>query len=539
MGTGNPPYDLLSGFYRPLLERFRAQARDPEGTQAARLAAILAANAGTEVGRRHGFATIASPEDYRRRVPAIGFDEMAVDVERIAQGARNVLTAEPVTRFVKTSGTTGASKRIPITASLEREVRDAQMVWLVNLLRENRHHPDGRKLTLVSPADDETTIAGIPVGANTGRMAKAMPWFVRMFSSPHREILAVKDPAVRAFLVTLACAGTDAGTLTTANPSTVWQLATRLRAWAGPIAAALERGGLPERTPDGAPIPRDLVRRFPRRREQARRLREAVSRDAGLFPAIWPRLTTVNCWRGGVSAFYLDKLHAELGAIPVRDPGLCASEGFFAIPLESGTAAGVLYTGGPFFEFEPVDGGETVGVAGLVADRDYELRITTCAGLYRYAMKDVVRVAGWFERAPMIEFVRKSGNLMSVTGEKVSDAHVLAAATIAARACGVAIAGAGATVEMSDPPRYIALIEREGETAPRERPVVDGMAGAFDRALCAANVEYASKRNDGRLAPLAVRYLAAGAFEEKRRALLAKGGPETQIKIPVLFPQGW
>jgi hypothetical protein len=541
MGTGNPPFDLLAGIYRPLLERFRNESRDPSGTQRARLAAILAANADTDVGRRYGFASISSPEEFRARVPAIGFDEMAADVERIANGERNVLTSEPVLRFVKTSGTTGASKRIPVTASLEREVRDAQMIWLVNLLRENRHHPDGRKLTLVSPADEEATPAGIPIGANTGRMANAMPWFVRLFSAPHRDVLAVRDADVRAYLVTLACAGTDAGTLTTANPSTVWLLAQRLRSWEAALAEQLDAGGLPAHTPGGVEIPaatrRALSRRFRRRREQARRLREAAKDSSALFPTLWPRLTTVNCWRGGASAFYLEKLRPELGSIPVRDPGLCASEGFFAIPLESGTAAGVLFTGGPFFEFEPVDGGSSAGVEGLEEGREYEIRITTCGGLYRYAMKDVIRVVGKWENTPLVEFVRKAGSILSINGEKVSDAQVLSAAAAAARGQGIALTGAGAAIEMTDPPHYLALIETPAHAA--AAPSRDSFAEEFDRALSSANVEYAGRRADGRLGAAQVRYVPAGSFEEKRRALVAKGGPETQVKIPVLFPRGW
>src|SRR5439155_22614624 len=111
--------------------------------QRARLATILSANAATDAGRRLRFSEISTPEEFRARVPPIEFESMAADVERIARGERNVLTAERVERFVKTSGTTGPSKRIPITKSLAREVTDAQIIWLVNLLLEHRHHGAG------------------------------------------------------------------------------------------------------------------------------------------------------------------------------------------------------------------------------------------------------------------------------------------------------------------------------------------------------------------------------------------------------------
>lgn len=534
---GNGPYDLLKGIYRPLLERFETAARDPERAQRERLAALLARDAQTDYGRRCGFASIRTAEEFRARVPAVDFDDLAPEVERIANGARDVLAHDEVVRFVKTSGTTGPAKRIPVTASLAREVRDAQLVWLVHMLKENPKHADGTKLTLVSPEDEERTPAGIPVGANTGRMQRALPWFVRFGSRPHPDVLAVKDAALRGYLVALSAAGSDVGIVTTANASTVWQLARRLREWSDSIAEALDRGGVPEALPDGTPVPealrRGLARRFKRRRAQARRLRAAASSSAPLFPALWPRLTTVNCWRGGPAAFWLEKLGSELGGIPVRDPGFSASEGFFAVPLESGTAAGVLLAHGPFFEFEPLEGGDPVGVEGLVEGREYEIRITTCGGLWRYAMRDVIRVVGRHARAPLVEFVRKAGSILSITGEKVTEPHVLAAAAAAARATGTRIAAAGATLETGEPPRYVALVEPEGPA-----PDPAAFARAFDEALRAANVEYAGKRADGRLGAASARVVPGGSWDALRRAQLAAGAPEAQVKVPVLFPPG-
>lgn len=529
---GNAPHDLLAGIYRPLLDRFRAAAKDPVAAQRASLERILRTNAGTEWGRAHGFAAIREPRDWIARAPAVEWDAVAPFVDRIANGEANVLTSEPVLRFVKTSGTTGPSKRIPITASLAREVRDAQIVWLVNLLRENPKHADGAKLVLVSPDDDDATPAGIPIGANTGRMQRALPWFVRFATRPAREVLAIKDPDLRAFLVALAAAGTDAGSITTANPSTLWLLAKRLREWSEPLAAALEEGGVPERRPDGVRVPAGVryvfARHFKRRPKRALALRYAA-RSTALFPALWPRLTTINCWRGGPAAFWIAKLEPEAGGLPIRDPGISASEGFFAVPVESRTAAGVLYCGGPFMEFE--SGGTTRLAHELDVGAEYELRITTLGGLYRYAMRDVVRVAGRWENAPLVEFVRKSAGFLNVTGEKVTETQVLQAATRAAAETGARVAAAGAMIEMAEPPRYVALAEMEGDTT--------AFASAFDRALRAANVEYDGKRGDGRLAAAIVRVLPAGSFEARRRAKVQAGGPDTQVKTPVLFPDGW
>ncbi len=562
--AGNPPYDLLSAVYRPLLARFASAAADPAAAQRARLLALLRADASCEYGRRHGFAGIADAAEperaFRAHVPAVDFDALAPSIERMERGERGVLTAQDVVRFVKTSGTTGRPKRVPITPGLAREVRDAQLVWLVHLLRENPKHADGAKLVLVSPADEERTPAGIPVGANTGRMQRALPWFVRLWTVPPAEVLALRDPGLRGPLSALAAAGGDLGSITTANASTVWQLATRLRAWGEWLGVALREGGVPRAGPDGTGIPEPvrarLRRRFPSRPARAERLARALASGGGLFPALWPRLTTVNCWRGGPAAFYLRKLEDELGGIPVRDPGYSASEGFFAIPLESGTAAGVLHVGGPYFEFEPVGTngaavgpGAAVGAGEIEVGGEYEVRVTTAGGLWRYAMRDVVRVVGRHLRAPLVEFVRKSESFLSITGEKVSDVQVLAAADEAAAKAGIALAAAGAEVVLDEPPCYVLIAERRtgggagepsrgGTVAPSDARAA-GLVAAFDRSLQAANVEYAAKRADGRLGPARLRFVPSGAFEARRLAMASRGGPESQVKMPVLFPDGF
>ena len=54
-----------------------------------------------------------------------------------------------------------------------REVREAQVVWLVNLLRENERHANGTKLVLVSPATSETT-AALAVCSSSTRSASSL-----------------------------------------------------------------------------------------------------------------------------------------------------------------------------------------------------------------------------------------------------------------------------------------------------------------------------------------------------------------------------
>src|SRR5205807_5358465 len=49
---------------------------------------------------------------------------------------------------------------------------------------------------------------------------------------------------------------------------------------------------------------------------------------------------------------------------------------------------------------------------------------TTAAGLYRYDLHDLVRVAGFHRKTPVLEFLSKASHFASLTGEKRSEYQV-------------------------------------------------------------------------------------------------------------------
>jgi hypothetical protein len=92
----------------------------PKDCEQAVLDACVRPNTDTDFGRTHGFAEIRTPEEFRRRVPIRSYDELAPWIERAATGERGVLTAEDPIAFSRTSGTSGASKKIPVTPAYRR-----------------------------------------------------------------------------------------------------------------------------------------------------------------------------------------------------------------------------------------------------------------------------------------------------------------------------------------------------------------------------------------------------------------------------------
>ena len=85
------------------------------------------------------------------------------------------MSTERVTRFVETSGTQSTPKLIPVTKSWSQHVQNAQMLWVLALLRDYPAISNGAILHNVSAANERTTDIGVPIGANTGRMVDALP----------------------------------------------------------------------------------------------------------------------------------------------------------------------------------------------------------------------------------------------------------------------------------------------------------------------------------------------------------------------------
>lgn len=100
------------------IERFKA---NPAQVQRDTLHDLLTKAAGTEYGRRYGFRSILTAEQYRERLPVVQYESLSGYILRMMEGEQNLLWPEKVEWFARSSGTTDArSKYIPVSpASLE------------------------------------------------------------------------------------------------------------------------------------------------------------------------------------------------------------------------------------------------------------------------------------------------------------------------------------------------------------------------------------------------------------------------------------
>jgi len=514
---------------------------DPRRAQERRLQTILARNESCVFGKEHGFASIRSIADFRSRIPLSSYDQLTPWIERMVRGERNILTADDPVFFAVTSGSTGPRKFIPINRDLEKDLAQAQLFWLARLIRDDSRVGERKFLYLAPPAREGLTEGGVPYGSIAGtlfgRQERHVSRVFSAFLSRGRVIppyvSAVKTPRLKSYLTARLALCRSLGSINSANPSTIVLFFRLLKDRGEALARETRDGRL--RLDIGGDLSRaereDLAERLRPDPRAAARLEAALEEDPLDPRKIWPGLRIVQCWLGGTLSFYVSELRRYTRELPLRDVGYRASEGFFAIPQANETAAGVLHVAGHFLEFLPDDSSseETLLADELEAGRTYRLIVTQSGGLYRYDLEDIVQVESFYEKTPVVRFLHKAGGTLSVTGEKVTESHLLQAMHSLRAAFGLPEIEFALAVREEIPPRYVLFLEMSG--IPAGGFEAGERIGRFlDEELRRRNCEYEAKRTSGRLGPPLVVRLRQGSFAGFRAKFLVLGENDPQYK---------
>jgi hypothetical protein len=323
--------------------------------------------------------------------------------------------------------------------------------------------------------------------------------------------------------------------LGTPNPSTILRLVESADRAKDEIIRDIRDGTIGADCNITASIRRALEPRLKKNPSRAAELERMVNHYGALRPMdYWPELRMIGCWKGGSVAVRLNELFRWFGeGMPVRDLGYMASEAQMTLPISDSGSAGILDVGANFYEFireSDIDNPqpEPLTCAELGEGTNYYLILTTPGGLYRYDINDVVRVAGYFKRTPLIEFVRKGRDVTSITGEKLHVNQVIQAMEQAQSAAGIAAQHYRAFADVAQS-RYAFMVEFKG-TNPNDNALRQLLA-AIDANLSQLNLEYAQKRQSQRLKAPVLCLMRSGWFERKARQ---HGGRDTQFKAQLL-----
>jgi hypothetical protein len=525
---------------RVKLWTFSAACRRPREVQEALLARILTEQADTGFGHDHGFGKVRTAADFRRQVPVAPYEYFEPYLARVRNGETTaLLTDQRVLMFALTSGTTAARKTIPVTPRYLADYKRGWNRWGLRTLLDHQRISCAPILQLAGDPEEYHTPAGIPCGSLSGLTVRAQHGYIRFLYCLPAAALPIKDTHARYYVALRLSMGRPVGMICSANPSTLAALGRMINDEKESLLRDLRDGTLNPnlKLPDG--VRPNLLPYMKRYRRRARRFDRIAEKTGELWPAdVWPSdRMLLGTWTGGSVGPYLRQLERYFGKTYVRDLGLIASEGRMTIPMEDGTPAGILDITTHYFEFLPeaeIDSPQptVLGAHELEEGKHYYILPTTAAGLYRYHIHDLVKVAGFHGRTPLIQFLGKGQNFASLTGEKLSEYQVTAALAEVTRRLGVPLPVYTLAPVWDDrEPFYGLFVERDAWNDEAAKAVLP----ALDAALCEANDEYRGKRSSGRLGVVRVRWLPPGTWADWDGIRLAKsGGPPEQYKHPCL-----
>jgi len=220
-------FSVKHGQFRPFLKSLDS----PQHAQQTAIAAIVKRNRSTAFGKAYDLQTVHNDLEFRDRVPIHTYEDLRPYIERQIQSNTFELNPVPPTLYMKTSGTTGAPKYIPLCDDSLAAYRRTQ-----NLSSYIQHNAapgifSGKLLTLVSPMIEGRLPKGTPYGSMSGVVRHSLPSIILSKSLLPEEALEGLDYEDRYRLVAaIAVCAPDISCLASANPSTFIRLSEIINA---------------------------------------------------------------------------------------------------------------------------------------------------------------------------------------------------------------------------------------------------------------------------------------------------------------------
>ncbi|CAO2205130.1 unnamed protein product [Urochloa humidicola] len=552
-----------------VIAEFDQLTRDAAAVQRETLRRILAENAAAEYLRSLGLAGRTDPESFRACVPLATHEDLEPYISRIADGGdtSGVLTAKPVTAISLSSGTTqGKRKYLPFNDDL---FKLTMHVYRTSFAFRNKAFPisdGGKSLQFVYGSRRLTTKGGLTATTATTNLYltegyKAAVRDIQLPSCSPDEVVFGPDFGESLYchlLCGLVFSGEVRAVFAMFGHNLALALETLERVWEE-LCDDIRRGA-----PSPARVTSPAVRRAvsallaapdPALAGAVARACAAALRRGwrGVIPALWPGARYVHTIVTGSMEHYVRKLRHYAGGLPLVAMDYGASEGMVGanvepeLPPESATFA--VLPNIAYFEFIPLknsfDGGgaactpdasyaepEPVSLTEVTVGEHYEVVMTTFAGLYRYRLGDVVKVAGFYNSTPKLKFVCRGILTLSINVDKNNEQDVQlavdrAAKILAAERLEVIEYTSYADVS-SDPGHYIVFWELSAEA--KDDGVLQSCCDELDRSFVDAG--YVSSRKKNAIGPLELRVLQPGTFQKVLEHYLSLGAPVNQFKLP-------
>ena len=352
---------------------------------------------------------ITDYEDYRASIES-GFSDL-----------KSPLSGKEILYWAESSGTSGKRKLFPITDLYRKQFQRTTPPMMCRIIEKFPNFLNQKVLYFAAMTPVERSPAGIEVGfLSNYNYRNIRPLMKKAYAFP-TEVF--KDWDTFQMWAPLYALATDISGMFATTPSVITRFSQSIRSNFALYLHAMKN-------------PQSVPAFLPKVRVSENRLEvlDSLKNKSPQFHELWPSLQMVCCWKSSACSLQLAEMEPVLGGeIQIVDATYAATESWINVPL-AGKAGGPVHPEAHLFEFIPA-GSEIkkenlIPMWALEPDREYEIFVTTAMGLVRYRVYDMIRCTGYFEKSPVIEFVRKSLNEIILAGSfaiRVSEDQILKA----------------------------------------------------------------------------------------------------------------
>ncbi|XP_009788712.1 jasmonoyl--L-amino acid synthetase JAR4 isoform X1 [Nicotiana sylvestris] len=534
-----------------VIEEFEVLTRDAGKIQEETLQKILEENGGTEYLQQWGLNGKTDSLSFKNCVPIVTHKDLEPYIHRIADGDLSpILTGKPITTISLSSGTTqGKPKFVPFNEEL---MESTMQIFKTSFAFRNREFPvvNGKALQFIYGSKQFKTKGGLAAGTATtnvyrnAQFKKTMKAMQTPCCSPDEVIFG--PDFQQSLYCHLLCglifrdevqvvSSTFAHSIVHAfrNFEQVWQeLVTNIRD--GVLSSRVT-------VPSMRAAMSKLLKPDPELADTIFNKCSRLSNWYGLIPALFPNTRYIYGIMTGSMEPYLKKLRHYAGELPLLSADYGSSEGWIGanvnpeLPPELVTYAVLPNIG--YFEFIPLmenlDGLEPtpVGLTEVKLGEEYEIVVTNFAGLYRYRLGDVVRIKGFHNGTPELQFICRRNLLLSINIDKNTEKDLQLAVEAAAKILSdekLEVVDFTSHVNVSaDPGRYVIFWELSGEAS---EEILKECCNCLDISFVDAG--YVGSRKVNAIGALELRIVKRGTFHKILDHFVGLGAAVSQFKTP-------
>ncbi|KAH7685939.1 Jasmonic acid-amido synthetase JAR1 protein [Dioscorea alata] len=545
-----------------VIESFEASTRDAGRVQIETLRRILEENSDAEYLQSLGLNGRTDPDSFKACVPLVTHPDLEPYIRRIADGDTSpVLTGKPISSISLSSGTTqGRPKLVPFNEEL---VKSTMQIYQTSYAFRNREFPiaNGKALQFIYSSKQIMTRGGLTATTATTNVYRSEQFKRTMMDlqsqccSPDEVIFG--SDFHQSLYCHLLCGLIYSNEVQLVSSTFAHSIVHAFRTFEGvwkELCADIREGVLSSRItiPSMRAAVSELLKPDPELADSIYTKCTGLSNWYGVIPELWPNAKYVYGIMTGSMEPYLKKLRHYAGNLPLMSADYGSSEGWIGanvnptLPPESATFAVLPDIG--YFEFIPLEENgeqkleqrpsttsyaelEPVGLAEVEVGKEYEIVVTSFAGLYRYRLGDVVKVAGFYNSTPELKFVCRRSLLLTINIDKNTEKDLQLAVEEAAKLLAaekLEVVDFSSHVDVStEPGHYVIFWELNGDAC---EDVLSNCCDCLDRAFVDAG--YISSRKVRSIGPLELRIVQRGTFQKILDHFLSLGAAVSQFKTP-------